>query len=155
MNVVVVYASRTGNTEKVAFQIASELGCKVEKITKDSTLKLDCFDLVFLGTWIYGGEPSNDLQNWLKALQFADNKRVFTLFMTWAGGGASDKLAYQRVKLILEGKGQRLQEHPFVCLGKTFGFARKSHPNDQDMDNACKWAKQQLLQAEKSIQNTA
>ena len=155
MNVIIVYASRTGNTEKIAFKIASELGCKAEKITKDSTFQLDSYDLVFLGTWIYGGEPSNDLQNWLKALEFIDNKRVFSVFMTWAGGGASDKLAYQRVKLILEGKGQRLQEHPFVCLGKTFGFARKSHPNDQDMENAGKWAKQQLLQAEKSMQNPA
>ncbi len=128
MNVIVAYASRTGNTEKVAFQIASELGCKAEKTTKDSTLQLGSYDLVFLGTWIYGGEPSNDLQNWLKALQFDDNKRVFALFMTWAGGGASDKLAYQRVKLILEGKGQRLQEPPFVCLGKTAAAkSRKVH----------------------------
>jgi flavodoxin len=152
MNAIVLYASKTGNTEKVALQIATELNCKAVKITKDSTLRLDGYDLVFLGTWIYGGEPSNDLQNWLKALQFTDSKRVFALFMTWAGGGASDKLAYQRVKLMLESKGQRLQEPPFVCLGKTFGFAHKSHPNDEDLANARKWTKQQLLQAEKSIQ---
>jgi flavodoxin len=152
LNVIIVYASRTGNTEKVALQIASELGCKAVKITQNSTVQLDGCELVFLGTWIYGGEPSNDLQNWLKALELKDFKTVFSLFMTWAGGGASDRLAYQRVKLILEGKGQRLQESPFVCLGKTFGFARKSHPNDEDLANARKWAKQQLLQTEKSMQ---
>jgi len=152
LNAIVVYASRTGNTEKVALQIASELGCKAEKITKDSMLQLGSFDLVFLGTWIYGGEPSNDLQNWLNALQFGDGKRAFALFMTWAGGGASDKLAHQRVKLILEGKGQKLQEPPFVCLGKTFGFTRRGHPNDADFKNAIKWARQQLLQTEKSMQ---
>jgi alpha/beta superfamily hydrolase len=108
--------------------------------------------LVFLGTWIYGGEPSNHLQNWLKTQEFKDSKRAFALFMTWAGGGASDKLARQRVKLILEGKGQRLQEPPFVCLGKTSGFSRKGHPNEADLANASKWAQQQLQQAEKSMQ---
>jgi flavodoxin len=152
MKAIVVYASRTGNTEKVALQIASELGCRVVKVTQDSTVSLDGYDLVFLGTWIYGGEPSNDLQNWLKALQFTDGKRVFALFMTWAGGGISDKLAYQRVKLILEGKGQRLQEPPFVCLGTMFGLARRGHPNELDLQNARKWAKQQLSDAEKSMQ---
>jgi flavodoxin len=155
LNAIVVYASRTGNTEKVALQIASEIGCKAVKITQNSTVQLDGCELVFLGTWIYGGEPSNDLQNWLKALELKNNERVFALFMTWAGGGASDKLAYQRVKLILESKGQRLQESPFVCLGKTFGFAHRGHPNGEDLQNAYSWAKQQLLQAEKSMQNTA
>jgi len=154
MQAIVVYASRTGNTEKVALQIAAELGCKAEKITPDSTLQLDSYDLVFLGTWIYGGEPSNYLQDWLKTLKFNDGKKVFALFMTWAGGGASDRLAHQRVKLILEGKSQRLQEPPFVCLGKTFGFTHKDHPNDEDFQNARKWAQQQLAQSEKSIQTT-
>jgi flavodoxin len=152
LNAIVVYASRTGNTEKVALQVASELGCKAVKVTQDSTFSLEGFDLVFLGTWIYGGEPSNDLQNWLKILQFTDNKRVFALFMTWAGGGISDKLAYRRVKLILESKGQRLTEPSFVCLGKTFGFTRRGHPNEEDLQNACKWAKQKLSEAEKSMQ---
>jgi flavodoxin len=153
LNAIVVYASRTGNTEKVALQIAAELGCKTVKITQNSTVKLDGYDFVFLGTWIYGGEPSNDFQNWLKPLEFNGSKQVFALFMTWAGGGASDKLAYQRVKLILEGKGQRLQEPPFVCLGKTFGFAHKGHPNNEDFRNVRNWAKQQLLQSEKSMKN--
>jgi flavodoxin len=155
LKALVAYASRTGNTEKVAVQIAFELGCRAVKITQNSTVQIDSSDLVFLGTWIYGGEPSNDMQNWLKTLQFGDSKRVFALFLTWAGGGASDKLAYQRVKSILEGKGQRLQEAPFVCLGKTFGFAHKRHPNDEDMENVRIWARQQLIQAEKSIQNPA
>jgi flavodoxin len=153
LNAIVIYASRTGNTEKVALQIASELGCRAVKVTQDSTVPLEGYDLVFLGTWIYGGEPSNDLQNWLKAQEFSDVKRVFALFMTWAGGGISDKLAYQRVKLILTGKDQRLMEPPFVCLGKTFGFTRRGHPNDVDLQNARNWAKQQVSNAEKSMQS--
>jgi flavodoxin len=158
MNPIVIYSSRSGNTEKVALEIATALGCKVVKVSKDSnahTLPLDAYDLVFLGTWVYGGEPSTDLQTYLKTLQFKDSNRVFAMFMTWAGGGISDKLAYQRVQLILKEKSQRLQENYFECLGKTFGFARKGHPNASDFADARKWAKEQLAQAEKSMKNLA
>jgi len=72
--------------------------------------------------------------------------------MTWAGGGASDKLAYQRVRLILEAKGQRLLDNYFACLGKTFGFARKGHPNILDFANARKWAAEQLRLVNESMQ---
>jgi hypothetical protein len=130
------------------------LGCKAIKIIKDfdaSTLPLDAFDLVFVGTWIYGGEPSTDMQSYLKTLAFKDGNRVFALFMTWAGGGVSDKLAFQRVQLILKGKGQRLLENYFVCLGKTFGFARKGRPNMEDLANARKWSREQVEKHEKSM----
>jgi flavodoxin len=155
MNAIVIYSSKSGNTEKVALEVAAELGCKALKITKDfdaKTLPLEDYDMVFVGTWIYGGEPSTDMQNYLKTLGFNGSNRVFALFMTWAGGGASDRLAYQRVKLILEGKGQRLLADYFVCLGKTFGFARKGHPNMEDFAKARKWAKET---AEKSIQKSS
>jgi flavodoxin len=147
MNAIVIYSTRSGNTEKVALEIAAELNCKAVKISKwfdASTLPLNVYDAVFVGTWIYGGEPSTDLQNYLKALNFSDSNKVFALFMTWAGGGASDQLAYQRVQLILNEKGQQLQENYFACLGKTFGFARSGHPNKADFANARKWATQQL-----------
>jgi flavodoxin len=153
MNAIVIYSSRGGNTEKVALEIAAELGWKAVKITEGFdvlTLPLDDYDLVFVGTWIYGGEPSNDMQNYLKALSFKNGDRVFALFMTWAGGGVSDRLTHQRVQLILKSKGQRLLDDYFVCLGKTFGFARRGHPNSEDFAKARRWARET---AEKSMQN--
>jgi flavodoxin len=158
MNAIVIYSSRSGNTEKVALEVSAELGCKAVKISKEfdaSTLPLDAFDMVFVGTWIYGGEPCTDIQNFLKGLVFQDGNRVFGLFMTWAGGGVSDKLAFQREQLILKGKGQRLLEDYFVCLGKTFGLARKGRPNIEDLANARKWARDQAEKQEKSMQNSS
>ena len=61
MNPVVIYSTKGGNTEKVALEIAKELNCQVIKISKEldfSTISLKDFDLVFLGTWVRGGEPS-------------------------------------------------------------------------------------------------
>jgi len=73
--------------------------------------------------------------------------------MTWGGGGASDKLVFQRMKLTLESKGQQLLADYFVCLGKTLGFARKGRPNEGDLVNARKWAAKQANNYEKSMQN--
>ena len=106
------------------------------KLTEDfdaSTLPLDGYDLVFLGTGIRGGEPYMELLNYLKAVDFKDGGRRFVLFMTWAGGGASNKLAYERVKQTLEARGQRLGENYFICLGQTFGFTSRGRPNAGDL----------------------
>jgi hypothetical protein len=100
-------------------------------------------DLVFLGTGIRGGEPYIELQNYLKTAKLGTGKQ-FALFMTWAKGGASNKLAYEGVKKALEAKGQQLSPNYFLCLGQTFGFTHKGHPNDGDLADAKKWALHQL-----------
>ena len=143
MNSIVIYSTKSGNTEKVALEIAQELDCKAIKISKEldfSTISLKDFDLVFIGTWVRGGEPSPNMRSFLKQLNLEDNNRRFALFMTWAGGGISDVLTFKRVKQLLESKNQRLLDDYYKCLGKTFRFARRGHPNTQDLADARKWA---------------
>lgn len=145
MRAIVVYSSRGGNTEKVALAIASELKCRAVKIGKDfnpSTLALDDFDLVFIGTDIFGGEPSKDMLGYLKAQNFCDTNRQFALFLTWAGGGKSEILAFNRVKEYLQAKNQKLLDNCFKCLGTTFGITRRNHPSAIDLVEAKKWAKE-------------
>ena len=144
MNPVVSYSTKGGNTEKVALEIAQELNCKAIKISGEpdfSTISLKDFDIVFLGTWVRGGEPSPDMYKFLKQLNFEDNNRQFALFMTWAGGGVSDRLTYRRVKQLLEAKNQTLLEDYFQCFGKIFGLAKRRHPDAKDLADARKWAK--------------
>lgn len=145
MDTIVIYSSRGGNTEKVALAIASELKCRVVKIGKEfdpATLALGDFDVVFIGTGIFGGEPSKHMLRFLKAQNFDDDNRQFALFLTWAGGGKSDALAFNRVKEYLEAKNQRLLDNCFKCLGATFGIARRDHPSVIDLAEAKKWAKE-------------
>jgi len=145
MNVIVIYSTHRGNTEKVAQEIAATANCKAVKLTEDfdsSTLPLDGYDLVFLGTGIRGGEPYLELLNYLKAVDLKDDCRRFVLFMTWAGGGASNKLTYERLKQTLEAKGQQFSQNYFICLGQ-FGFTRLGRPNAGDLAAARKWATKQ------------
>jgi len=153
MNPVVIYSTKSGNTEKVALEIAQELNCKAFKISGElyfSTISLKDFDLVFIGTWVRGGEPSPDMLRFLKQLNLEDSDRQFALFITWAGGGKSDVLTFNRVKHLLEAKNQRLLDGCYKCLGKTFGFARRGHPDTQDLAEARKWARKTVCLPEKS-----
>jgi flavodoxin len=153
MNPVVVYSTKGGNTEKVALEISQELNCEAIKISGASdfsVISLKEFDVVFIGTWVRGGEPSPDMISFLKQLSFEDGNRHFALFMTWAGGGKSDVLAFKRVKQFLDVKNQRLLDDCFKCLGKTFGMARRGHPDTQDLANARKWARTLVSAPEKS-----
>jgi flavodoxin len=145
MNAIVIYSTHRGNTEKVAQEIAGTANCKAIKLTENfdaSTLSLDAYDLVFLGTGIRGGEPYIELLNYLNTVQLKNNGR-FVLFMTWAGGGASNKLTCERIKQTLEAKGQQLSENYFICLGQ-FGFTRRGRPNIGDLTAARKWATEQI-----------
>ena len=144
MNPVVIYSTKGGNTEKVALEIAQESNCKAIKISEESDfskMSLEEYDLVFIGTWIRGGEPSPDMLKFIKQLNLEDSNRQFALFMTWAGGGISDVLTFKRVKQLLEAKNQRLLDDYYECFGETFGLARRGHPDAQDLAEARKWAK--------------
>lgn len=146
MNPIVIYSTHRGNTEKVALAIAQAANCKSVKLTENfdaSTLPLEDYDTVFLGTGIRGGEPYLELLNFLKTADLGVGKR-FLLFMTWAGGGASNKLAYEGVKKALEAKNQRLEQDYFICLGQTFGFTRRGRPNMADLAQAKAWAAEKL-----------
>lgn len=147
MNPVIIYSTKTGNTEKVAVEIAQELNCQAINLSTKpdfSTISLNDFDFVFLGTWIRGGEPSPDVISFLKQLNLKDSNRQFALFMTWAGGGKSDVLAFNRVKQLLEAKNQKLHNSYFICFGKTFGLVKRGHPEAQDLAEARKWARSQI-----------
>jgi flavodoxin len=154
MNPIVIYSTKSGNTEKVALEITQELNCNSIKISRETdflTMSIKDFDLVVIGTWIRGGEPSPDMISFLKQVNFEDSDRHFALFMTWAGGGKSDVLAFKRVKQFLEFKNQRLLDDCFLCLGKTFGIARRGHPDAQDLANARLWARKLVSLPEKSL----
>jgi flavodoxin len=154
MNPIVIYSTKSGNTEKVALEITQELNCNSIKISRETdflTMSIKDFDLVVIGTWIRGGEPSPDMISFLKQLNFEDSDRHFALFMTWAGGGKSDVLAFKRIKQFLEFKNQRLLDDCFLCLGKTFGIARRGHPDAQDLANARMWARKIVSLPEKSL----
>ena len=60
---IICYASKSGNTAKIAEAMATELNCTAVKVTNDTkpaSLDLDSYDLIFLGSGLYAGTPNED-----------------------------------------------------------------------------------------------
>ena len=155
MKPIVLYSTRSGNTEKIAREIASELNCRCEKIggnPDSATIDLGDSDLVFLGTGIYGKKPNPEMLNYLGHMNL-DSSRVFALFVTWIGRGTSDKDVYDKVREAVEEKGQRLVQDYHSCLfeghspiaraiGRAIFPSAKGHPTAEDLSDAIKWARE-------------
>lgn len=67
MSSIIIYASKTGNTKKVAEYIASKIGAKAVSVKED--VDLSQYDRIILGTGIYAGKPGKPMAKFV-----ADNK---------------------------------------------------------------------------------
>jgi flavorubredoxin len=111
MKPIIVYASKDGNTEKIANEIVQELNCESIKVTHSSlasSVNLDNYDLIFVGTGIHYGNPNEDLVNYLKTIDLS--------------------------------KGHRVTDDCFVCYGG-WNFLRRGHPNLEDLKAVKIWTK--------------
>ena len=144
MKPLVLYSSRSGNTRKIADEIASELHCESMRIAQTnsiSNLDLNNYDLIFIGTGIRAGNPNEDLLRYLKTVDVKESKS-FAIFLTWGGAGKTDQAVIGRLKGILESKGQKVIEDYYTCYGGwQFAFLRRGHPNNEDAKAARDWAK--------------
>ncbi len=144
MKAIILYASKSGNTKKIADSMASQLGCDAIRITSTSnpsTVDLEGYDLVLVGTGLFAGAPNEDLVRYLGNLNLKSAK-MFALFITWGGAPKTDKIALTRLKTILEGKGQKVLEDHFASFGGWKGILMKrGHPKPEEIQAAGEWAK--------------
>jgi flavodoxin len=143
MRAIILYASKSGNTKKIADSMAVQLGCETIKITAENTSSFDLekFDLIFVGTGLYAGTPNEDLVKFLGGVNFKSQKR-FALFITWGGAPRSDKMALGKLKALLESKGQKVLDDHFASYGGWKGILMKrGHPKPEEIRAAGVWAK--------------
>ena len=138
-----MYASKGGNTKKIAQEISAELACETLQVDgKAASLSLDGYDLVFVGTGICGGNPNPDLQRCLQAAPIQPDQ-TFALFLTWGGAGKTNQLVFVKLKSILEGKGAKVLGDTFACYGG-WKLMRRGHPNSEEAKAAREWARKIL-----------
>jgi flavodoxin len=149
---IILYASKSGNTQKIADSMANEIGCKTIRISNTgiaSASELEEYDLIFLGTGLFAGTPNEDLIKYLTNLSLK-NPKQFVLFITWGGAPRTDKMALARLTTILEGKGQKVHPEHFACYGGWKGILMKrGHPKPDEIAAAAQWAKNILSKFEK------
>jgi flavodoxin len=144
---IVIYASKRGNTRKIAEAISQELSCQAIDVTQPNggSIDLDSYDLIFVGTGIHYGNPNVDLTDYLKTTN-ATSPKVFALFVTWGGAGMTNQNVIGKLKAVLASKGCRVIEDYFMCFGG-WNLLRRGHPNNADANAARVWAKKLADQA--------
>jgi flavodoxin len=144
MRTVILYASKSGNTGKIAASMAAQLNCEAIKVTAQTspaTLELDGYDLIFVGSGLYAGTPNEDIVKFLSGLNLKSQKQ-FALFITWGGAPRSDKIALGKLRALLESKGQKVLDDHFAAYGGWRGILMKrGHPKPEEIQAAASWAK--------------
>ncbi|MDO4177878.1 MAG: flavodoxin family protein [Phascolarctobacterium sp.] len=142
-DVLIVYESKTGNTEKVALAMAEALGdrCEVKKSTDE--IDLNAYKLIYVGYWVDKGMPCAPMQKFLATLE---NKMV-VLFQTL---GAEPKSMHGTCSLINAAKFMPASSYvlgAFSARGaidpKLIEMMRKmpaGHPHAPSPETEARWA---------------
>jgi len=134
MKAMVVYYSQTGNTEKVAKEIAKTLdnkGADVKTVSIERSLEksyeenvedakkeekarieeartdLSDFDLLFIGTPVWCGKPATPVNTYMDQCGRLDGMKIVP-FLTHGGGGPS--MTFDKIRDELEPKGGEVIE---------------------------------------------
>lgn len=150
MQRVVIYASLTGNTKKVARAIAEELSCRTVDVRREDLPELSGVELLLVGDGVYGGKPSRAMVRFLHRLpQLAGVKAA--LFGTY--GAKPSQLP--RLASLLRARGVEVVGE-FSCPGKdwfTLGLVAWGRPNSQDLARARAFARGLLTRMGNTPQN--
>ncbi|TFG13374.1 MAG: hypothetical protein EU535_05020 [Promethearchaeota archaeon] len=170
MKILIAYHSGTGNTEKIAKSMKEGLAEEGQDVKMLPAKEVDpsslkSYDLVLLGSGIYGGAIGKTMKNLMSKVQEYAPK--FAFFNTHASPTAYQK-AFSRIgKTIEKNNSEVLGE--FDCIGENIGIPEekqkemlsmlppeqrkkaeehmvksKGRPNDKDLEKAKEFAKSLL-----------
>jgi flavodoxin len=134
------------NTEKIAHVIADVLSAEIVEPQKVDPGELQKVDLIGFGSGIYDGHHHNSQLDFVDKLPITKNKKAFIFSTTGAPKFVvNDNFVKQNHALIkekLESKGYEIIGE-FECRGwntnsflEYFGGLNKTHPNEEDLNNA-------------------
>jgi len=138
MNIIIIYESTHGNTQKVAQAMGDAIGARVALVSDINPAELKSFDLIIFGSPTHGGFPSEGIHNFLKTTSAFEGSHtaVFdTRTKTTIFGYAAPKIAKHMTK-----KGALLLFPPegFFVLGMEGPLM------EGEIERAAEWAKRVL-----------
>lgn len=126
------YFTKTGNTKKLAEQMADITGCKAETIDKPISNHVD---ILFLGASVYWGGIDKKVKEFIASL---DNNKVgkVAVFST----SAMSERACPEITRLLQEKGIPIVKDDFYCRGQ-FKLFHRNKPDAEDLKEAKVYAK--------------
>jgi len=140
MNVLIIYKSyHRMNTEKVSTVMAEAMNATLRKVEEVGPDDIAGYDLVGIGSGIYGGRYHKDLFTLVEKIPRMEKD----MFIFSTAGRPQEKFD-QPLKELLINKGCRIKGQ-FRCPGKSgilgLDFANRGHPDEQDLERARTFAK--------------
>ena len=132
MKPVVIYATKTNHSKKLAEAIGAALTVKAVNIADSPNLPDT--DLLFVVGGIYGGKDMPELLDYMRKMVMPSLKRAALITSC-----ASGKQRQDGVRRILEEKGITVIDE-FVCRGGIL-FVAATHPNAADLEAAADFAR--------------
>jgi flavodoxin/NAD-dependent dihydropyrimidine dehydrogenase PreA subunit len=147
MNVLLIYFSQTGGTEKIAYKIKdgtlnSNHNCDIIEMKKTMNIHLESYDLIGIGTpTFYYREPIN-VKNFIQKMKNADGKHCF-IFCTH-GSVIGNTFYYMEEELSKKG---------YVVIGNFDSYSASSlqfypeimhtikHPDEIELEEALNFGK--------------
>ena len=129
--IAVRYFSKSGNTKKLADEIAKTAGCKAEQIPAPVDGNVD---ILFLGASVYWGGISSEVKDYIQTLDKCNIGKV-VVFST----SALAERAFPQIQKKLQDKGIPVENDNFYCRGE-FTALHKGRPNQEDLKAAKRFA---------------
>ncbi|MCD7826843.1 MAG: flavodoxin [Clostridiaceae bacterium] len=133
--VAVRYFSKSGNTKKLADEIAKTVGRKAEQIPAPIDGKVD---ILFLGASVYWGGISSEVKKYIQTLD-KDKIGKVVVFST----SALAERAFPQIQKKLQDHGLQVESRNFYCRGE-FTALHKGRPNRKDLDAAKRFATEMI-----------
>ncbi len=131
MNIKMTYATKTGNSKKIAGHVAGKLSISADP-AKDYPV-YENVDLLFIVGGIYRGKSLPELVDFVRTLNPEKVKKVALITSS-----LSNKMFQESIREIAAEKGIKIADE-FLCQGK-FLFFGLGHPNLKEMDDAAAFA---------------
>lgn len=90
MDAVVLFATRGGNTKKVAEHIAQRIGADIIDLKENNNPDIADYDIVILGSGVYSGKPNRIGTFIKKNVEILSSKKVTLFFCCLYGGERGD-----------------------------------------------------------------
>ncbi len=134
MKVAVRYFTRSGNTKKLAEQVASVAGVEAKDVSEKLT---EDVDVLFLGSSVYAAGVDDAIKEFIKNPGAKVGKLVNV------STAALLPSTYKQVKKLAEDAGLSVADEEFHCRG-SFGPMHAGRPNAKDLTEVSSFAKKVL-----------
>ncbi|MDR1293094.1 MAG: flavodoxin [Clostridiales Family XIII bacterium] len=129
-----IYASRGGNTKKLALAVAK--GAGVAALPVGEAGEISGVDTLFVGASVYAGKIDGSLRGFLGKIKRGDVGSAVVF-----GSAAGNKSAADEIREILAAQDIPVSDKVFQCRG-SFLLANRGRPNEEDLAKAEAFARE-------------